>query len=109
MIVILPRRKVRFLDVLNKMKNLPLEDVIPANLTEDEVELHLPRFNTHSNMYLNKVLNQVSNEKCPSQIKNVTNVKNFQCDFFLFSMYRKYLVQHMQIYQNSQKTSLCQK
>lgn len=60
MIVILPRRKVRFMDVLNKMKNLPLEDIIPESLTEDEVELHLPRFSVHSNMYLNKVLNQVS-------------------------------------------------
>lgn len=42
------------------MKNLPLEDIIPENLTEDEVELHLPRFSVHSNMYINKVLNQVS-------------------------------------------------
>lgn len=58
MIVILPRRKVKFMDVLSKMKTLPLEDIIPENLTEDEVELHLPRFSVHSNMYLNKVLNQ---------------------------------------------------
>lgn len=59
MVVILPRRKVKFIEVLKKMKNLPLEDIIPENLSEDEVELHLPRFSTHSNMYLNKVLNQV--------------------------------------------------
>lgn len=66
MMVILPRRRVLFSEVLSKLKNFTLDE-IAGYLTEDEVELHFPRFTIQSNMYLNKVLEEVS---CRQQISD---------------------------------------
>lgn len=66
MLVILPRKDVLLSEVVDKLQNVRLRDVMSIlskaieDFEDDEIEIYLPQFNTTTDISLNQVLQSVS-------------------------------------------------
>lgn len=60
MIVFLPRRKLKLQTVLENMRGSSLAELLPPEMSEEEVDVSLPRFYTQFQADLNAVFVKVS-------------------------------------------------
>ncbi|KAK6641801.1 hypothetical protein RUM44_013518 [Polyplax serrata] len=86
MLIILPHENVGLRRTLSAIRNLSLKEIIPINMSEETVQLSLPRFRIISKMYLNDILKQDLSTAFSSQTAEFPRMGN---DVFVSWIYHK--------------------